>query len=103
MSSLYFQKLSQFDRPAEPVTVSIPFACGKLMDAQHLTIRDGEAVIPLQRRVLATWEDGSIKWLLVHFQPDLPGNRDSNGGFAIRCRFENTSMARFPMALDRPT
>ncbi len=83
MSSLYFQKLSQFDRPAEPVTVSIPFARGTLMDAQHLVIRDGETSLPLQRRVLATWEDGSVKWLLVHLQPDLPGNQDKTLEFSV--------------------
>ena len=83
MSSLYFEKLSQFDRPAEPVTVSIPFARGKLMDAWHLVIRDGETLLPLQRRVLADWEDGSVKWLLVDFQPDLPGNQDKTLRFSI--------------------
>ncbi len=83
MSSLHFQKLSQFDRPAEPVTVSIPFARGVLADDRHISIRDGETVLPLQRRVLATWEDGSVKWLLVHFQPDLPGNCDKTLSFSI--------------------
>ena len=83
MSSLHFQKLSQFDRPAEPVTVSIPFARGILVDDRHMNICDGETVLPLQRRVLATWEDGSVKWLLVHFQPDLPGNCDKTLSFSI--------------------
>ena len=83
MSSLYFQKLSQFDRPAEPVTISIPFARDILVDARNLVIRDGERLLPLQRRVLATWEDGSIKWLLVDFQPDLPGNQDKTLNFSI--------------------
>jgi len=76
MNTLYFEKISQFDRCAEPVTVSIPFAVGTLTDPQHLVIRDGDAALPVQHRVLATWPDGSVKWLLVHFQPDLPGNRD---------------------------
>lgn len=83
MSTLYFEKLSQFDRAAEPVTVSIPFAQGRLGSPGQLIIRDGKTVLPTQRRVLATWADGSVKWLLVHFQPNLPGNRDKTLEFAI--------------------
>ena len=74
MSTLYFEKLSRFDRPAEPVTVSIPFASGSIHDADLLTISADGRALPLQRRVLALWPDQSIKWLLVHLQPDLPGN-----------------------------
>ncbi len=74
-NTLYFEKISQFDRAAEPVTVSIPFAAGALTDAARLRILDGERVLPVQARPLTRWEDGSIKWLLVHCLPDLPGNR----------------------------
>lgn len=83
MSTLYFEKISKFDRKAEPVTVSIPFARGKLKDPACLVIRDGDAFLPLQARPLARWEDGSIKWVLVHFQPDLPGNLDKTLRFGI--------------------
>lgn len=83
MSTLYFEKISQFDRQAEPVSVSIPFGRGRLTDPQHLVIQDGEDVLSAQRRVLARWDDNSIKWLLVHFQPDLPGNRDKTLHFAV--------------------
>jgi hypothetical protein len=76
VNTLYFEKISQFDRPAEPVTVSIPFARGALTDPRRLILRDGDMVLPAQRRALAAWEDGSVKWLLVHLQPDLPGNAD---------------------------
>ena len=76
VNTLYFEKISQFDRRAEPVTVSIPFARGRLGDPRALVVRDGDARLPAQRRVLATWPDASVKWLLVHFQPDLPGNED---------------------------
>ena len=41
MSTLYFEKISQFDRVAEPVTVSIPFAKGALTDPRCLLVRDG--------------------------------------------------------------
>ncbi|MFL7807255.1 MAG: hypothetical protein AB8I80_01420, partial [Anaerolineae bacterium] len=83
MNTLYFEKISQFDRAAEPVTVSIPFAKGKLVDPKQLVIRDGDRALPIQRRVLASHEDGSAKWVLVHFQPDLPGNADKTMHFEI--------------------
>ena len=83
MNTLYFQKISQFDHRAAPVTVSIPFAKGKLADPKCLVIRDGDVTLPVQRRTLATWEDGSVKWLLIHFQPDLPGNQDKTVHFEI--------------------
>ncbi len=90
MNTLYFEKLSQYDRSAEPVTVSIPFARGKLADANHCVVRDGEATLATQRHALAQWPDGSIKWLLVHLQPNLPGNR------AKRLQIEITSDAVQP-------
>ena len=83
MDTLYFEKLSQFDRSAEPVTVSIPFASGKLTDPCQLRIADGDEALPIQTRALATWPDGSVKWLLVHLQPDLPGNRDKILQFGV--------------------
>ena len=83
MNTLYFEKISQFDRNQEPVSVSIPFAKGVLPESKSLIIRDGETVLPVQMRRLAEWEDGSTKWLIVHFQPDLPGNQDKTLSFEI--------------------
>ena len=83
MSTLYFEKLSQYDRVAEPVTVSIPFAQGQLPDADHLIVEDGGEALPSQQRALAHWSDGSVKWLLVHFQPDLPGNLAKKLSFRV--------------------
>ena len=83
MNTLYFEKISRFDRQAEPVTVSIPFTQGKLTDPPALVIRDGDIVLSSQRRVLATWPDGSVKWLLVHLQPDLLGNADKTLRFDV--------------------
>ena len=75
MTRLTFEKLSQFDRAAEPVTVSIPFTQGALADPEYFTMTDAKTPLPTQRRTLAHWPNGSVKWLLVHMQPDLPGNR----------------------------
>jgi len=83
VNTLYFEKISRFDRHAEPVTVSIPFARGRLPDPQHLAVWDGDSRQPVQARALATWGDGSVKWLLVHLQPDLPGNLDKTLHFEV--------------------
>ena len=83
MTTLYFEKISQFNREKEPVSVSIPFGPGKLNAPQFLVIQDGDTILPVQRRPLAHWPDGSIKWLMAHFQPDLPGNRDHTLTFHV--------------------
>ena len=92
MSTLTFEKLSRFDRPSEPASVSIPFARGRLVNPEHLVLRSSASsggsdapgdVLPLQRRVLARWPDGSVQWLLVHFQPDLPGNLSRSFSFEV--------------------
>ncbi|HUT20811.1 MAG TPA: hypothetical protein VM366_16770, partial [Anaerolineae bacterium] len=77
LSTLCFEKISRYDRGAEPVSVSVPLARGRLADPAQLTIGDAPGhSYPLQRHVLSRWDDGSIKWLHVHWQPDLPGNAD---------------------------
>jgi len=82
-STLTFEKISRYDRRAEPVSFSVPLARGTLADPRRLSIADADGrTYPLQRQVLARWEDGSIKWLQVHWQPDLPGNREAT--FALQ-------------------
>lgn len=52
----------------QPVRVGVPFARGALVDPKGLGVFDpsGEAVLS-QTRPLASWPDGSVKWLLVDF------------------------------------
>jgi hypothetical protein len=73
MTPLRFEKLSRFDRPAEPCSVAVPFAQGALRDCDSVAVFDGDRVLPTQCRATAAWPDGSAKWLLVHFPADLPG------------------------------
>jgi hypothetical protein len=104
LNTLTFEKLSRLDRPAEPASVSILFARGHLLNPEQLIIRGpqppGNAVageiLPLQRRVLARWADGSVQWLLVHFQPDLPDNL----GQAFTLSGERLSSASSPVELE---
>ena len=91
MSTLHFEKLSQYDRPAEPVSVSIPFSEGKLQHADRFVIEDAGGPLPSQKRVLARWANGSVKWMMVHFQPDLPGNLAKTFSFRIASGTESAS------------
>ena len=81
--TLTFSKVSKVDRFQEPVTVSVPFAQGAIDDPLKFVIRDGDRSLSLQRRVLARWPDASVKWLLVHFQVDLPGNAGHSLSYEI--------------------
>jgi hypothetical protein len=54
-----------------------------LAEADRFVVLDGPEPLPTQRRVLARWPDGSVKWLLVHMQPDLPGNASHTLRFEI--------------------
>lgn len=55
-----------------PLSGGVPFAMGQLRTDQTVRLRDDEgAVWPAQTRPMATWEDGSIKWLLVTTQTPL--------------------------------
>jgi len=83
MIRLYFGKLSRYDRRAEPASVAIPFPKGRLSDPEQLRLVDEDRSLYGQKQVTARWEDGSIKWLLVHFQVDLPGNAPKALGAVI--------------------
>ncbi|MDH7569296.1 MAG: hypothetical protein QHJ73_06890 [Armatimonadota bacterium] len=74
MLSLYFEKLSRFDRPGEPCTVAVPLPRGELSPEAPVAVCDGDRLLPTQCRITSTWPDGSVRWLLVHFLADLPGN-----------------------------
>lgn len=92
MNTLYFEKISQFDRKHEPVSVSIPFAKGVLPPSKSLVILDDGKPLPVQTRSLAQWEDGSTKWLIVHFQPNLPSNKDKTLHYEISDKVVDISL-----------
>ena len=63
---------SDHPRKQWPVTASVPFAEGSLREARQVVLRDPRnEEVPAQRRPLASWPDGSIKWLLLDFALDL--------------------------------
>ena len=74
MSTIHFDKLSMFAREQEPISLGIPFAQGQLKDASDFGVQDGDLAVPVQTDVTGHWDDGSVKWMMAHFEVDLPGN-----------------------------
>jgi hypothetical protein len=73
-TKIIIQEFYGFARCNEPVTVGIPFPRGLIHDASVLHITDTEkGPLPLQTQVLATWPDGSAKWILLDFQASVAG------------------------------
>ncbi|MBM3891731.1 MAG: hypothetical protein FJ388_21665, partial [Verrucomicrobia bacterium] len=54
-----------------PARGGIPFGRGKLREPALVGLMDGKREIPLQKKVLAVWPDGSVRWLLVDFLADV--------------------------------
>jgi hypothetical protein len=78
MIKLHFEKLSRFNRINEPCTVAVPFPQGELKDLSKIAITDGNKAVPSQFKVTAKWQDDSVKWLLINFLADLPGNKSKD-------------------------
>lgn len=51
-----------------PVACGVPFTAGSLSDAGSLGVVDDAGVAaPAQADVTATWLDGSVRWIMLHF------------------------------------
>jgi len=71
-------------RVAEPTTVSVPFARGELTEANLVTLRDETGnPIHIDRRILARWADGSVRWLQLGFCASLESNQTSQWQVAV--------------------
>ncbi len=69
------KETSGIHRYNEPVTIGIPFPRGCLIDATELKLFDQDkCCLPLQSQVLASWPDGSGKWILLDFQVSAMAN-----------------------------
>lgn len=69
---IFIEESAGIDRPKEPVSFGIPFPKGALVRIERLVLREltGEQ-LRLQTQPLATWPDGSLKWVLVDFQASV--------------------------------
>jgi hypothetical protein len=64
-------------RRREPVTFGVPFPPGTVRDAAGwCLVSDSGTARPAQTRVLETWPDGSIRWMLVDGHVDCPAGGD---------------------------
>lgn len=61
-------------RRGAPITSGIPFARGVLRDAGKLSVSSGGRLLPAQFRILSRWDDGSLRWVLMDTQIDLPAH-----------------------------
>jgi hypothetical protein len=58
---------------AWPVTWGFPFPRGALWDLRNLQVRTADGrPLETQKRVQASWEDGSVRWALLDMQVDMP-------------------------------
>jgi len=61
-----------------PVTTGIPFSSGMLTSARNVRLLDGgRREIPLQVECTGRHQDGSVRWLLLDFQADVPASGSS--------------------------
>jgi hypothetical protein len=64
-----------YTRRSEVVTLGVPLPRGAVKDLARLSVLDpGGKAVPAQFEALATWPDGSIKWVLADFSADSTAN-----------------------------
>src|SRR5512136_603910 len=74
--SLTVEERVGVSRRSEPVTAGVPLPKGVVHDAGSLALLDerGRRVAGDIRAVNRWLDDGSVKWVHLHFQSDVPGN-----------------------------
>ncbi|MBQ8139027.1 MAG: glycoside hydrolase family 127 protein [Lachnospiraceae bacterium] len=75
---IHFDKLYKDDRKGELCKIAVPFPKGEIFDKEAAKIFDGEVSVLSQSKITAKWDDGSIKFLLIRFLADLPGNKEKD-------------------------
>lgn len=59
------------ERSGWPLTFGLPWPAGALRDPSVSVQEQNGTALPVQTRVLSTWRDGSVRWLLVDTQVTL--------------------------------
>ena len=74
--SLAIEERAGVARRGEPVTAGVPLPKGAFRDAAALALADERGrPVPAQFKPAARWwQDGSLKWVHVHFLSDVPAN-----------------------------
>jgi hypothetical protein len=70
---LSIEEPAGIDRKAEPVTSGVPLPQGCVSDPGQLLLADEKGQpVPCQFTPQCRWPDGSVKWVLLDFQADVP-------------------------------
>ncbi len=72
---LHFPKLYRYDRRMEHCYIAIPFAKGAFTEEDRIVVLEDDMQMPVQSKVTARYEDGSVRYLFVRFLADLPANK----------------------------
>lgn len=90
------------NRNQEVVCVGVPFAKGYLPDSSRLQLLNAENERqPVQSTVLATWPDGSVKWLLLDFAATVSAH--SRAVYRLVQQNGETPLVASPVHISRGT
>ncbi len=81
ITDIYIDKLYKYERKEEPCFIGIPVKKGTLNDLDHVVVYQDERALPLQKKVTARHDDGSVRFLFLRFLADLPANK----GVVLKC------------------
>ena len=74
MINLHLEKLYRYPRIMEPMWIAVPVKKGQLSGASDVSVYDGMEKLPVQTKVTARYDDGSVRFLFTRFMGNLPGN-----------------------------
>ena len=74
MINLHLEKLYRYPRIMEPMWIAVPVKKGQLSGASDVSLYDGTEKLPVQTKVTARYDDGSVRFLFTRFMGNLPGN-----------------------------
>ena len=89
MITLKFEKLYNRDRIAQPCFVSVPLAPGVLKEIDRVSLKQNGKLLPVQKKVLSSYPDGSVRFLFLRFLADIPANQ----GATVECYLNSDSGA----------
>lgn len=81
MIDIYIDKLYRYERKGEPCFIGIPMKKGELYDLDRVAVLQDDRALPIQKKVTARHNDGSVKFMFLRFIADLPANK----GTVLRC------------------
>lgn len=81
MIDIYIDKLYRYERKDEPCFIGIPIKRGELRDLAHVAVFQDGRTLPVQKKITARHDDGSVKFMFLRFLADLPANK----GVVLKC------------------